>query len=441
MSNYFILAILALTAVPIVLGVLLGLLRGSRRALLRLILIVVCIVVAVFVCGSVTNMVVEVDISGYVEGAEGTMTVTDYVAQMLGEDLQDLGDYVVPIIQSLVKIVLFLTIFFVLWFFSWLIIYPLCKLFVKPKKVLDSNGRMKKKKHRLLGGLFGLIQGVAVALCVCIVFNGLFFVGGQLMEISEGIQYINENTSEGEPSTYAEEGDSTEEGSGSIFGDIDFKAWLEEYKSSSIAQIYDKVGSKPFAWLTKVETKDGRTVTLSGQMEALDGIVDIACEFIKISDLDFDNLYVEGNITTITEILNNIQSIKEGLSEEANNTVEGILDVLGKSFGIDIKRFYGINFATEAEAFSKLSEYKDKDFSKMTAEEIKNAAVDIVNSVGKSELLMDILEEQDIDVGNGLSDAQIDEINNVLDEMIENKELDEEVANRLREIFGLTYSD
>ena len=438
MSNYLILAIIALTAVPIVLGVLLGLLRGSRRALLRLILIVICVVVAFFICGTVTNMVVEVDISGYVPEAEGPMTVTDYVAQTLGEDLEALGDYVVPIMQSLVKVILFLMMFFLLWFFSWLIIYPICKLFVKPKKVMDDNGRMRKKKHRLLGAAFGLIQGVVVALVVCIVFNGLFSIGGQLVAISEGLEEISQSTSN-QAVAYSDEGG--EDPDGDATGDYDIKAWLEEYKNSPLAKLYDKLGSKPFEWMTKVETADGRTVTLNGQMEALGGIVDIAREFVKITGLDFDNIYADGNIKTLTDILNNIQAIKEGLSEEANNTVEGLLDVLGNSFGIDIKRFYSLNFSNEAEAFSKLSEYKDKDFSQMTPDEIKDAAVDIVKSIGKSELLMEVLEDQEIDIGYGLSDEQIDEINSALDDMIANDELDADVANRLREIFGLTYAN
>lgn len=438
MSNYLILAIVALTAAPIVFGVLLGLLRGSRRALLRLILILVSVVLAFVLCGMVAEQAMDADVSVIVQGEEvESMTLSEYLQKMLGEEYAEMGDIIVPIVLCLVKVITFLLMFGLFWFVSWLIVYPLCKLFVKPKKVTDSSGRTRKKKHRLLGAAFGLIQGVAVALVVCVVFNGLFVLGGQLVAIADGLNEVSQSMSDGEPAALAEEGDSED----TLGGLGDFIALLEEYQQSTLGQLYGKVGSKPFELLTKVKREDGTTVTLYGQMEALGGIVDIAKEFVRITGLDFENLYADGNIQTLTEILNNIQAIKDGLSEEANGTVERILDVFGNSFGIDIKKFYSLNFSNEAEAFRKLSEYKDKDFSQMSPDEITAAAKDIVNSVGKSELLMDILADQDVDVGYGLDDDQINEVNNALDEMVANDELDAEVVDRLRDIFGLNNGD
>ncbi|MCH5159619.1 MAG: hypothetical protein J1F66_02070 [Clostridiales bacterium] len=433
MSNYLILAILVLTVAPIVFGVLLGLLRGSRRALLRLILIILSAVAAFVLCGMVTNAVVEVDISQY-NGASEPMTIVDMLTQTLGEDLADLGDIIVPIAQSLIKVIMFLFLFGLFWFVTWLIVYPICKLFVKPKKVTDSEGRTRKKKHRLLGSAFGLVQGIVVALCVCIVFNGFFSIAGELVEISEGINEVSQSMSEGEPAALAEDGSSDD-----LLSDLDLKALFEEYQGSALGQLYGKIGSKPFALLTQIKTDDGKTITLSGQIEALHGIVDIAKEFVKITELDFDNLYTDGNIKTLTDILNNIQATKDNLSEEANGTVEKILDVLGNSFGVDIKKFYSLNFSNEAEAFNKLSQYKDTDFSALTPDEMMAAAKDIVNAVGKSELLLEVLADQDIDIGYGLDEAQIDEINSALDEMVANDELDAETVDKLREIFGLNY--
>ena len=435
MSNYLVLAITVLTALPIVFGILLGLLRGSRRALLRLILILLCIVLAGVLCNSVTDAVVEVDIS-QVTGESESMTVTEFLEQSLGEDLAELGDYIVPIMQSLVKVIMFLLLFFLFWLVSWIIVYPICKLFVKPKKVTDDNGKTRKKRHRLVGAAIGLVQGVVVALCVCIVINGLFGVTGDLMQAADGLSSIQPPESE-EVAMYAE-GEESNDDVTSAIGDVN--ALFAEYKESALGKLYTKVGTKPFAFISSVKTKDDRTITLPGQVEALTGIVDIAKEFMKITELDFDNLYAEGNIQTLTEILNNIQAVKDGMSEEASGTVEGMLEVLGKSFEVDVKRFYNINFANEAEAFNKLSQYKDADFSSMSPDEIKAAATDIVKSVGKSELLLDILADQDIDIGHGLDDEQIDEINNALDKLVESDDLDAETVAKLREIFGLSYS-
>ena len=438
MENYLILIIAVLTFVPIVLGILLGLLRGSRRSLLRLILIVLCVVLAFVLCGPLSKSVLNAEVTQHVgdEEVEEVVTLQEYLENMLGEDMKDLSVYVVPLVQSIAKVMLFLMLFLVFQLLSWAIVYPLCKLFVKPKRVKDSSGHTRRKKRRLLGAAIGLVQGVVVALCLCVIVNGFFAAANELTQISAGMAEMTDGTEEQQPelAMQAEAEDGTEDGTENAL--VDLKPMFEEYDQSVFGKLYNSIGSKPFTLISKVTTEDGKTVTLTGQLEAFHGLVDIGKEFIKLTDLNYNNLYADNNLQKLTDILNNVESIKEGLSEEAGDTVEGMLTILGDKMGIDMKKFYNINFSEEAAAFKKLSEYKDKDFSSMSPEEVKAAAKDLVGDLSKSELLLDLLADQDIDIGNGLDDAQRDEVDSTLQEMVQSGELDDATANRMRDIFG-----
>ncbi len=111
---------LVLIIVPLVIGMLLGMLRGSRRAALRLVLVLLCVVAAFCLRGVVTNAVLSMPVDG--------QTLEQTIISQLPEDAAQLGDNLMPIVRLLVTVVLFLTLFFVIKFISWAIIYPLCKL-------------------------------------------------------------------------------------------------------------------------------------------------------------------------------------------------------------------------------------------------------------------------------------------------------------------------
>ena len=144
---------LVLIIVPLVIGMLFGMLRGSRRAALRLVLVLLCVVAAFCLRGVVTNAVLSMPVDG--------QTLEQAIISQLPEDAAQLGDNLMPIVRLLVTVVLFLTLFFVIKFISWVIIYPLCKLFVKKARIKKDGTR--GKKHALIGGVIGLVQGAALA--------------------------------------------------------------------------------------------------------------------------------------------------------------------------------------------------------------------------------------------------------------------------------------
>lgn len=411
--NYITLIMAAITLVPILFGIILGLIRGAGRAILRLVLVAVCVVLAFVLCGVVTDALVSVDISRFV-GGESTITVVDVIKSMLGESMQDFGPYITPLAQSIVKIAVFLLLFALLSFITWVLVFPLLKLIF----------RGKAKGHRLLGMVFGLVQGVVVALCVCIIVNGLVLEVGNIAEMANDAAEMSQSSN-------AEGG----ENAPSALGDV--KVMVDGYRESVFCKVYSTVGDVPFEHVSSVETEDRGRLTLHGQIEGFGGLVKIGKEFVKVQDVDFDHFYEEDNVNKLTTIFTNVQNIRDGLSQEATDTVNGLINLLGDKFGVDLNllsKLQTINFQKEAEIFQKLGEYKDKDFANMTEEQMKDAAKDIVESLGESDLLLDMLAGQDdIDLGNSLDDQHLDEIS----KMLEETDLSQEKKDQLRNIFGL----
>lgn len=445
MGNYLVVTILALTIAPIVFSVLLGLLRGSRRSLLRLILVVLCVVLAAVLCGAVANTASTIEVTA--DSGE-VMTLSEYMQTVMGEDMgAAMSDFMVPLIQSIFKVISFLMLFYIFRFITWAIVYPICKIFIKPKRVTDSYGNTRKKKRGLIGAVFGLVQGVVVALCLCIVVNGFFTVGNDFVVAMDTISTISSEqggSESGEPaeaSEYEDEDgyyneddyDSDGEMSGEGMNTAEMRALFEGYNESALGKMYNAIGSKPFALLSQITKEDGTKITLTGQTEALRGLVDILKEFVGITELDFDNFYADDNISKLTTILENVQLVKDGLSEEAHTTVSGLINTLGESLGIDtdmLNKLMTADLSKEAQAFKKLEEYKNKDLSEITADDAKA----IVESLGNSDLMLDMLAQQGgVDLGNGIED-RIDKIESALD----SADLSAEKKDKLRDIFGLS---
>ncbi len=123
--NYFTTAVLAGTLVTLIVGVLLGLLRGMRRSVLRLALLVLCLVLALAICPAVSETVMNVKIS------DGKTLET-----LLTENFSNGGeaavDIVVPIAQILAKLIAFIMLFGILQFVTWIIVFPILKLILRP---------------------------------------------------------------------------------------------------------------------------------------------------------------------------------------------------------------------------------------------------------------------------------------------------------------------
>lgn len=422
--NYISLAIIALTAVPILFGALLGLLRGSRRALLRLILVIVCVALSFALCGTVTKSVMNVNIDSF--GGSVTEVVKDAMAEALPESM---SDYALAIAQCLLQVFVFLLLFFATWFLTWLIVFPICKIFVKPKRVTDESGAEVVKKHRGFGALIGAVQGVIVAVCVCIVFTGLLVQTNNILVSANELSQLQSGV---ETASASEEGDVPEADTESGSGLQDVQGLIGEYVDSGLGKLYDKIGSKAFAYITQVELEDGTKITLSGQIEALRGVVSMVKELLGLQDLDFANLLQQGNVEGLQALFNRLGDITDNLSDEAKATVNSMINSLGSQLGfgeLDLD-FTSVNFKKEGEIFVNLYQYNNKE---------DVSPDEIIDEMVKSDIIISILEKQEgINLSSQLEEEQRDLLVDKINAMEASDDVPQEKIDAIRKIFGLT---
>lgn len=158
--------VIILLAVALLFGTLFGMMRGRNRSILRLILIIGCIAGAVCLVPMIKEIVMEID--------TGKGTLGEMLTAMEGEGGGNVPQEMLDISSALmtaISLLIFILVFNVLRFVSWLIIFPICKIFVK-KDLIKKKG---------FGAIIGLVQGLVIAFAVLVPLNGLI---GELHTIS-----------------------------------------------------------------------------------------------------------------------------------------------------------------------------------------------------------------------------------------------------------------
>ena len=167
--NYFVALVLGGTLVSVAVGALLGLFRGMRRSILRAALLVLCFVLALALCGSVSNAIVNIKIS------DGK-TIEELLASSFSEGGKAVTDIVIPMAQAFAKVIAFVVIFGLLQFVTWILVFPILKLVLRPL--------IGRRAHaRLLGTVLGAACGLFVAFAVYAPINGLLIEAGKLASI------------------------------------------------------------------------------------------------------------------------------------------------------------------------------------------------------------------------------------------------------------------
>lgn len=432
--NYIELGIWAITGIALVFSIIMGLARGSRRATLRLVLILLCAVVTFLLKDYVTNVLINTSLT--MDGTQ--MTVQEYVLSMLPEEMQKLGESVViPLVRIIVGVVVFVVLFWALKLVSWIILYPICKLFVKKGA----------KKHSGLGGLIGIVQGVAIALCFCVPLSGL------VVQVNRVIPMMDQL---GSAETMSVE---SSEGEGSSGGEVipeNVKKILVEYEETTVGVFYGKTCAPLFDFIcgVKIEAEDGtnRNVTLSGQIDALQAMVDIVNEFSETTEIlgsiDFSDL---GSFSDLKDTFTKLDEITDDLPDEAKSTINEVISAAidmvpvpddaedsVKDMITEVKNvlketdFTEIRFSEELEIIETLTSTIDKGDS-VTAEDISAT----INAVSKSELLLPVLDG--IDASLTLEEATKGKLEEVFDELP--ADTDQETVDMLKKLLGLTVSD
>lgn len=431
--NYIELGIWVITGIALGFSVLMGLVRGSRRATLRLVLVLICAVATFCLKNFLADILLNTTVT--IDGA--ATTIQDYIVTALPEEMQELGaTIVIPLVRVIVGVVIFLLLFWVLKLVSWIILYPICKLFVKKGE----------KKHAGFGALIGLVQGVVIALCFCVPLSGMVF------QVNRVIPMVEQLTSD---TMSVEESGSGESSSDELIPE-EVSQLLNGYEETIIGNFYGKTCQPLFDFIcgVKVEAEDGtsRNVTLSGQIDALDAMLKIVNEFSEttelLEDIDFSNL---NSFSDLKEAFGKLDSITADLPDEAKSTINAVvsaaIDMVPvpddaedsvKSLISSVKDvvketdFTEIKFTQELEIIEDLAATIEKG-EEITVEDISET----INSVSESALIVPILEGVDVDLE--LPDATKNQLEEVFAELPE--DTNQETVDVLRKLLGLTEAE
>ncbi len=446
METIITLTVIALTLLPIIIGALLGWLRGWRRAALRFGLVILSIILAFAFRKVIGNAIASAKL---IEG----QTLSEYLMQMLqgsmsqgasGDVLANLQGIVDAIVKGIAYVLSFLLAFGILLLFTWAVVYPVCKIFVKPKLVeqpVQEDGKKSKpkyKKYGLIGAGIGAVQGLIVAVFCGIMITGIAVQGNNALGAIGMLQ----------------SSDSPNEALDTV------SAMCQNYTDSSTCAFYNTgICQSIFNKTSEVKIeKDGttQTKTLGGTVSALKTAAGMYQQALKLQDVDFGSLFDKNADASnkeeakqkVQDVFNNLAEMQGSMSEEAKETVkevlDGVIDGLGDQLGADLPLdlssvdFSNVDFKKEGEVLGNLIEFASAPPT--SVEESKEDIKKVVDEVVKSDLVYSVLEgsKDNINLQETFPEEELDKLAEVLDEVEDN--VDEELKDRLdslREMFGL----
>ena len=403
-------------------GLIFGFARGNGRSITRFVVIVLCIVGAFLLREPIANGLMNLKIGG--------TSLQDSLMQSIPQDSQQMAEVLVRLVKVCFAAVSFVLAFLLLKWLTALIVDPiLFAFFPKAGKEDKKTGKVCKTK-RLLGGVFGLLQGVLIALVVCIPLNGVVTNYYEVLAVTskttetayvrpvDGVYADATDNGDGSGVSDGESGDGQTDG-GSDSGDqgtADMLAVLEEYVNSPVGKIYNAIGSVPFDWVGSMQI-DGKTYTVSGQMGAFKGLMELANAMGEISDGGNADMLDPSNTENITKVFDDLDKVWSGLSEESKETVAEIAkaasDMTDGKIDLSGVDFVNIDFKKEGEVFANISEI----YNDVQAKD--QASVDdckrLIDAIANSDLILPLVASGDaMDIADADVRAEItDYVNNM----------------------------
>ena len=329
------LGIMSFTIACVLIGGLLGLVRGQNRSILRLILVLASAVVAFMMRETLVDMILGLEVQGQ------PLSAVINEALLSGASLpQQLVNFINMIIEILITTIVFIIVFGALSFVTWLILFQILKIFVRPSK---------KGKKAGVGLLIGIVQGLVVAFLFCVPITGFI---GQFAKISDtlvsitfepeeaavetissdlsllssdGEQYVI--TLEGEGNEGGEQGDM--EGMMSdiqnVLGDT-----LKKITESPVVKFYNSIGDWYFGMLTTVEDANGNKVTLEETTNVLVVVSSLTVDVFQIEDTIKDLVDPEADpsakLSAVGDVLVKIGTTVDKLGENGERMFDELLD-------------------------------------------------------------------------------------------------------------------
>ena len=402
-SNGIWLTVFVLTLLPIVINGLLGIKRGLWRSLLKLGLVGVAALIAYAIRGAVAGSVMDSGLS-------------DTIRDALPENMESVADTIVPIVEIMVGIVVFLVFFLILNF-----IFNIVFIFLK--KLLPVG---EKKLLRLIGGIgVGVLAGVVFAICFVGPISGLIHDASVLADV----EIPDDN---GETKPLLEENEATD--------------GLKAYGESGLAAMYNtKVTGVVYNSLATGTDKNGKEISLTVQINAVNSAIKMAVKVMAITDLKFDDGITTENVGDVTSLLRDLADIQGEMSEETKEAVTELITSVADSFDMPdeikdtIKNFdlSTVDFNNEADLVDEVVKYQSQ-YEESGEIDVEDVDVDVmVEKLAKSELILPALSA--IDNGDQplveLNDEQKDEVQNALDNLP--ADTDPKKIEDIKALFGM----
>ena len=377
----------------IVTGFLFGFIKGMARSIFSLILVVACFVIILITKGNIVNFITHMNVGG--------QSLHDALTSALSqtEGMAGLVDKLVPLIEIILGIVAFIVGFIALYLVSR-IIYFIVKFFIRPNK-----------KRRLLGALFGVVQGLVMAFVICVPINGVLLEVNKLSKVEVNGEQILSLESLG----------------------------FDEYEESPICNVLSSVGGGVFKSIASTTTDDGRVLTLSGQIDSVVTVVKIAEQVTKLPEVNFEEGLTTESVQGVTDILRSLEEIKSESSEEVLETVDELIssavDMFGEEIQIDIDlsqlSVKDINFENEAVLVETVYELAENE----SLDNVEDLDA-VIEAFANSTLVLPVVEL-------ALEDTEINLPEDVKEELITSidKLEDEEKIQKLKELFNLLPQD
>lgn len=413
--GYITLGVLIFTALALFFGMIFGAMRGSNRAILRLVLVILCVVASIAMRGMVTDIVMDI------ETGEGT--VKELLMESFNEGDSALPESIQALIFSLIEILIGLVAFFVLFIVlrivSWMIIFPICKIFVK----------RGARKRAGLGAIVGLLQGAVCAFVICAPVTGIITQVEKIAHVElEGEQLF----------------------------EIPEEVGTEQYLDSTPGKIYTSIGGWFFNTLTTTTDANGNKISINDTCDIVVTVVGVADTVTSLSDsmdkMASEEATPQDRIDAMKDIGNKLKNIDgsiDGLSTDAKTIVNEVLSSVkdmvadeGGEVPPEVEEAFNnlnvdnLKLDSAGAAMSGIATYIEKTHDEFENDEpvTQEEVNDIVNGFADNTFILDILAEEG-DGGSLMEVAEEDKAK--FETAFESSSLSEENKDALRNILGM----
>ena len=414
--GYITIAILALTAVALGFGALFGMLRGRNRAILRLILVVISAVLAILLRGVIVDVLLGIEIDG--------QSLQDTVASSMNTGDMQLPTEILNLVFALIEIIIGLVAYFILFFviriITWIIVFPICKIWVKKGE----------KKRKGWGALVGLIQGLIVAFVVLSPMTNLVVQVDKISSVKIGGEQIFELPEE---------------------------IGLHSYVESVPGKAYTALGGWYFNMITSANLENGSSISIDDTVEIMTTVTQIADSVDSLTQtlgaMADENATPEDRVNAMAQAgdaLIEMGNKIDGLNDSAKQVIDDMLSSITELLPDDPESqemaemfenlsIEDLNVTAVGEAIKGVSSLMDKVMVKETPEAVTQEDVGlIVSGLAGSDFILDILPtdgepfipvpEMDDEWGTDLTSKFETAVNNITDQ---------EVKTKLQSLFGL----